>query len=50
LTVDQKYNIIVTYSQHGGAHGLLQDDDDDMDEATLEAMAPEDKRALEAQF
>jgi hypothetical protein len=54
FSVEEKYQIIDAYMQGGGAQGLqieMQDDEEEeMDEQTLEQMSREDKRALEEQF
>lgn len=57
FTVEEKYQIIEAYMQGGGAAGLqieLQDEEEedmeDLDEATLDAMPAENKKQLEAQF
>jgi hypothetical protein len=54
FSVEEKYQIIDAYMQGGGAQGLQiemqEDEEEEMDEQTLEQMSREDKRALEEQF
>lgn len=54
FSVDEKYQIIEAYMQGGGAAGLQielqEEDDDEMDEKTINAMSKAEKKALEEQF
>jgi len=54
FTVEEKYQIIEAYMTGGGAAGLQiemeEDDEEEMDEASLEHMSAKDKRVLEEQF
>lgn len=54
FSVDEKYQIIEAYMQGGGAAGLQielqEEDDEEMDEKTINAMSKAEKKALEEQF